>query len=250
MKEIVMMALQVPVWDMLNHITGRCNVRLHHSSRKGALQMITTKSVEKGDELVNNYGPLSDSELLRRFGFVEPHPNPHNGTEIPLTMLAESCQAHRDASEVLLDSKMEFLQQYHLVPSDGWFRTDAQGQPQPELVETVRILLLPSAEFDAFQKLVDKWHCPLSRPLANMLTTCTDVLSVISTCARNCQSRLAAEMVVLTDTTASFAFRAAQDIVSVERCALDGLLAWVNGQDDNSLAASCKQVWQHVRKAK
>ena len=243
------MVLQVPVWDMLNHITGRCNVRLHHSSRKGALQMITTKSVEKGEELVNNYGPLTVSELLRRFGFVEPHLNPHNGCEVPLAMLAEACHAHHDDPDLLLDSRVDFLQQHDLVPSDGWFRTDAQGQPQPELVETVRILLLPSAEFDAFQQLVGKWRCPLSRPLTNMLTICPDVLSIISTCARNCQSGLTAEKAVLTDTTDSFAFRAAQDVVTVERRALDGLLAWVNGQDDISLAVSCKQVWQHVRKA-
>jgi hypothetical protein len=29
----------VAVWDLLNHITGRVNVRLHHDADKGVLQV-------------------------------------------------------------------------------------------------------------------------------------------------------------------------------------------------------------------
>ena len=42
----------VPLWDMLNHVTGRCNVRLHHQEGSGdgggALQMISTAAVPAG----------------------------------------------------------------------------------------------------------------------------------------------------------------------------------------------------------
>ena len=42
----------VPLWDSLNHITGRCNVRLHHDEDAEALQMIATAPIPKGAELV------------------------------------------------------------------------------------------------------------------------------------------------------------------------------------------------------
>lgn len=32
----------MPLWDALNHITGRCNVRLHHDEDAECLQMIAT----------------------------------------------------------------------------------------------------------------------------------------------------------------------------------------------------------------
>jgi N-lysine methyltransferase SETD6 len=65
MKLCVLQAM-VPLWDLLNHVTGQANVRLHHCSDKGCLQMIATKDIPAGAELINNYGDLSNGELLRR----------------------------------------------------------------------------------------------------------------------------------------------------------------------------------------
>lgn len=44
----------VPMWDALNHITGHANVRLHHCSKKGALQMIATRRIQKGEQVCLN----------------------------------------------------------------------------------------------------------------------------------------------------------------------------------------------------
>lgn len=35
----------VPMWDMLNHVTGQSNVRLHHCAEQRVLQMIATKVI-------------------------------------------------------------------------------------------------------------------------------------------------------------------------------------------------------------
>jgi hypothetical protein len=57
----------VPMFDALNHITGCANVRLHHDTKLGALQMITTCLVPSGAELVNSYGDnMSSGQLLHR----------------------------------------------------------------------------------------------------------------------------------------------------------------------------------------
>ncbi|GIL72649.1 hypothetical protein Vretimale_4391 [Volvox reticuliferus] len=73
----------VPVWDLLNHITGQVNVRLYHCARRHVLQMIATRDISQGEELVNNYGELSNAELLRGYGFVEAH-NVNNHVQVPL----------------------------------------------------------------------------------------------------------------------------------------------------------------------
>lgn len=243
------MVLQVPVWDMLNHITGQCNVRLHHNSRKGALQMITACAIAKGEELVNNYGPLSDSELLRRFGFVEPRANPNNGCELPLAMLLQACRSKCEIphTEAEMNVRVSFLRQHKLVPSDGWFKTDAQGQPSPCLIEAIRILLLTSAEYSAFRKQVDTWRCPLSRPLATLQTVSLSVHVVLRDCVAERHKVLASIHSEAPEALQTCNLRAAEHVVCVEREALRDLHAWTNQQDQFSLAALCRQVWQHVR---
>ena len=41
----------VPVWDAVNHVTGHCNTRLHHCAESGALQMIATAHIAKGQQV-------------------------------------------------------------------------------------------------------------------------------------------------------------------------------------------------------
>lgn len=56
----------VPLWDVLNHVTGAANVRLNHDADSSALQMIATSEITPGSELINDYGPCSSGELLFR----------------------------------------------------------------------------------------------------------------------------------------------------------------------------------------
>ena len=46
--------VQVPLWDMLNHVTGKCNVRLHHSQKRGVFQMFATQPIKQGEDRINN----------------------------------------------------------------------------------------------------------------------------------------------------------------------------------------------------
>ncbi|KAL3144369.1 hypothetical protein ABBQ32_004124 [Trebouxia sp. C0010 RCD-2024] len=256
----------VPLWDMLNHVTGQCNVRLHHSSKHEALQMITTKPIKQGDEIINNYGPCSDSELLRRFGFIEQQPNPHNGCEIPCAMLVARCQehmhpsgakqsssdaAHISSNKVFLQKKVQFIQKHGLVPSDGWFKADVLGQPQDEMIEVVRLLLLTAAEFTAFEKQVDRWQCPLARPLTQMTSICHQVPHIIRAIATERLAALA-EPCTANDQAGNehmhgFRRMAAQQVLLIERRALMGLQLWLDKHDSTSLINCSKKVWMHLR---
>jgi hypothetical protein len=46
----------VPFWDLLNHVSGATNVRLNHCVKRiggGVLQMIATRDIEAGEEVVS-----------------------------------------------------------------------------------------------------------------------------------------------------------------------------------------------------
>ena len=226
--------------------------------------MIATKAIKQGEELINNYGPLSDSELLRRFGFIEDQPNPHNGCEIPCAMLVALCQeqmqlpgAKRSISDAarsnaLLQHKLEFCHIHGLVPSDGWFKADVLGQPQDEMIEFVRLLLLTATEFGAFEKQVDRWRCPLTRPLTQITSICHQVPHIIRAVATDRLAALAEPCAVTSDQAStqqvhSVRQTAAQKVLLTERRALLGLQLWVDKHDSTSLINCSKKVWMHLR---
>ena len=44
--------------------------------------MIATRGIAKGEEVVNDYGPLSNSELLRAYGYVERNTSRESATAL------------------------------------------------------------------------------------------------------------------------------------------------------------------------
>lgn len=42
----------VAMWDMLNHVTGQVNVRLHHCPQRGVLQMIATRDIARSEQVL------------------------------------------------------------------------------------------------------------------------------------------------------------------------------------------------------
>jgi hypothetical protein len=51
--------------------------------------MIALRAIQPGEEIINSYGELSSSELLRRFGFTEASPNPHGCVDLPVQALLD-----------------------------------------------------------------------------------------------------------------------------------------------------------------
>ena len=251
--------LQVPLWDALNHVTGRCNVRLHHSEKRAVLQMILTQPVKQGEELINNYGPLSDSELLRRFGFTEDQPNPHNNCEVPFGMVQASCQqqisktckgntsSHAVPSssvEALLQQKLKFIRKHALIPADGWFKVDLQGNPPCELIEVVRLFMLSAADFNVFARQVHKWHCPLVRPLSQLTQVSSFLVHVLENVVSSRLSKLTLPVVASSDMPQQASAKA---VVRLEHQLLSNFRAWLQSVDEAALIDLCKEVWTHAR---
>lgn len=71
------------------------------TSIKGGFQVLASLQASNGNTLpqvINSYGELPNSELLRRYGFVETDPNPHDCVEIALADLHRFCLAWRSRS--------------------------------------------------------------------------------------------------------------------------------------------------------
>lgn len=67
--EVEMIKSMVPLADTLNADTKKCNANLLHS--KQTLRMVAIRDIPSGEQVYNTYGELSNSELLRRYGYVE-----------------------------------------------------------------------------------------------------------------------------------------------------------------------------------
>lgn len=70
----------VPLADILNAHTRLCNANLFHE--ENLLEMRAIKDIPKGEQVYNTYGDLPNSDLLRRYGYVETGGNAFDVTEI------------------------------------------------------------------------------------------------------------------------------------------------------------------------
>ncbi|CCK69715.1 ribosomal lysine N-methyltransferase KNAG_0C06190 [Huiozyma naganishii CBS 8797] len=72
----------IPLADTLNSNTHKCNAHLIHGSN--LLEMRSIKAIKKGEQIYNIYGDHPNSEILRRYGYIEPDGSKFDFGEIPM----------------------------------------------------------------------------------------------------------------------------------------------------------------------
>ncbi|CUM46277.1 uncharacterized protein AC631_00089 [Debaryomyces fabryi] len=77
----------VPLADILNADTKLHNASLIYTS--GVLVMKSIKSIKKGEQIYNTYSDHPNSEILRRYGYVEVNGSKFDFGEIPLNTIKE-----------------------------------------------------------------------------------------------------------------------------------------------------------------
>ncbi|KJE88897.1 hypothetical protein CAOG_000472 [Capsaspora owczarzaki ATCC 30864] len=136
----------VPLADMLDHKTGCNNARLFYG--KTTLAMSCIEPCAAGHELYNTYGDLSNSELLRKYGFID-DVNEHNSVDIPVEMLEErfeSCSFMEEAMEALEEIGC-WLPEFH-IPADAL--------PPQELEASIALLFQSPKQVRALRALDDE----------------------------------------------------------------------------------------------
>lgn len=77
----------VPLADTLNANTSLVNATLHYDGIK--LAMKATKDIKKGEQIYNTYGDIPNSEILRKYGYVELPSAKTEFAEVPLKLIKQ-----------------------------------------------------------------------------------------------------------------------------------------------------------------
>lgn len=141
----------VPLADTLNADTTLHNASLNHS--EGDLIMKSIKPIKKGEQVYNSYFDHPNSEILRRYGYVESQGSLHDFGEVPLSLIKSYFVNNTNLTG-------EFLDQIFSILNDI-------SESMEDVDEQVEIVL-------------DSYDCYKSREVITELVFIVQVLSVIS----------------------------------------------------------------------
>ncbi|KAI0935355.1 hypothetical protein AcV7_003817 [Taiwanofungus camphoratus] len=164
----------VPMADMLNASFEAENAKLFYE--KFHLKMVTTKPIKAGEQIWNTYGDPPNSDLLRRYGYVDVVPlrppqqgegNPADVVEIRADLVV-SVTVKRISGDV-----QERVDWWLENADDDTFVIGTDCELPEELMSFVRLLLLPQAEWD---KARCKGRLPKAKIEAPILMVAAEVL--------------------------------------------------------------------------
>jgi len=142
----------IPLADMLNADADRNNARLCSDNEE--LEMRTIKPIAKGEEILNDYGQLPRSDLLRRYGYVTANYAAYDVAEISTKSIVSHLTsgtlslANRQSLEPFSPQEME--KRIELAEREGVYEDSYDlGHPGPdgpaipdELLALLYIILL------------------------------------------------------------------------------------------------------------
>ncbi|TVY81470.1 Ribosomal lysine N-methyltransferase [Lachnellula suecica] len=148
----------IPLADMLNADAERNNARL--CSDNEDLEMRTIKPIAKGEEILNDYGQLPRSDLLRRYGYVTQNYAAYDVAEISTQLIVSSLTTGitlGDAVAIETLSQQEMEKRIALAEREGVYeesydlaRPGPDGPAIPdELLALLYIILLDNENLEA-----------------------------------------------------------------------------------------------------
>ncbi|AMD22532.1 HHL238Cp [Eremothecium sinecaudum] len=97
----------VALADMLNSDTHLVNANLTYDD--DMLRMVAIKDIPKGEQVYNIYGPFSNAEILRRYGYVEMSGSKYDYGEIKLEGIVAAISNRTGAEVAVLEKVLEIL---------------------------------------------------------------------------------------------------------------------------------------------
>lgn len=127
-----------PLSDLLNADTHLNNARLFYESE--ALVMKSTQAIRNGDQIYNTYGELPNSDLLRRYGYVQTE-NQSNVVEI----LGDLVTSVFPMSEQEKEARVDWLLDMEIL--DDAFEIGESGKVPKEVLVTMEFMALTYLDF-------------------------------------------------------------------------------------------------------
>lgn len=106
--EMASIKSMVPFADTLNADTHKCNANLMYD--KGTLKMCAIKPLKKGDQVYNFYGEHPNSEILRRYGYVEVDGSAYDFGEVLISNIREAFRDNMSVDDNFIDWTFDTLQ--------------------------------------------------------------------------------------------------------------------------------------------
>lgn len=98
----------VPMADILN-ADAEFNAHINHA--EDALTAVSLRSIRKGEEILNFYGPLSSAELLRRYGYVTEKHARWDVVELSWSLISSALQPKLQAQPEVWEKVCALVQQ-------------------------------------------------------------------------------------------------------------------------------------------
>lgn len=168
----------IAVADILNSDTNLVNANIIYD--KTGLICCATKDIKAGEQVYNIYGNHPNSEILRRYGYVEWTGSKYDFGEVTLKNILDSLSEKYNVSTEFLDRVVEILREDEKI-KEIWDYEDvvldsydcyADGETIPEAASTIQILfvLLQSHEVVKLEELA------LTRLLQRIVKKCQQLL--------------------------------------------------------------------------
>ncbi|CAI4058680.1 ribosomal lysine N-methyltransferase SKDI_04G4710 [Saccharomyces kudriavzevii IFO 1802] len=97
----------IPLADTLNADTRKWNANLTYDS--GSLKMIAVRDIEENEQVYNIYGEHPNSEILRRYGYVEWDGSKYDFGEVLLENIVETLRETFNVGKEFLQNCMDIL---------------------------------------------------------------------------------------------------------------------------------------------
>ncbi|KAF8598809.1 SET domain-containing protein [Ceratobasidium sp. AG-I] len=135
----------VPMADMLNARYGGENAKLFYEPT--VLKMISTKPIPAGEQIWNTYGDPPNSDLLRRYGYVDTL-----GSGLDIVEIKGSTIVECAASSLSEQERTERVDWWLEMGGDDTFTLDTTTLLPPALLSFAQLMLLSDTEWKRVQE--------------------------------------------------------------------------------------------------
>ncbi|KAI6784946.1 ribosomal n-lysine methyltransferase 4 [Emericellopsis cladophorae] len=155
----------VPMADMLN-ADAVFNAVINHAA--DSLTATATRPIKEGEEILNFYGPLANSELLRRYGYVTEAHMRHDVVEISPEVIEAAVKAELQVDDSVLEKVRAKLEERELADEGAVIEWDT-GAVEDDGTLLAQDLSRDSLEelnalLEAYLKYVEKYSQDRKRP--------------------------------------------------------------------------------------
>jgi SET domain-containing protein 6 len=135
----------VALADTLNANTKLCNANLFYEPQ--FLVMKAVKNISKGEQIYNTYGDHPNSELLRRYGYVEYDGSKFDFGELPLSTVHETMVHYFHLSYEFIETILDLISQSEVEELEEDIVLDsydayADGEVLPESQILIQVLTI------------------------------------------------------------------------------------------------------------